>query len=226
MVREFKVEANVGAPEVSYRETITKPSETETKYVKQSGGRGQYAHVCLEIEPNEPGKGNEVVSKIVGGVIPKEYIPACIKGINEGLATGVVAGYPLVDVKVAITFGSYHDVDSNEMAFKICASMAVKEAARKANAIILEPIMKVCVSTPDSVLGDVIGDLNRRRGRVQGQNTKGPVTEIDSEVPLAEMFGYSTDVRSISSGRASFTMEPSHFEQVPKNIQEAIMKKS
>jgi elongation factor G len=226
MVREFKVEASVGAPEVSYRETITKPASTETKYVKQSGGRGQYAHVCLEIEPNEVGKGNEIVNKIVGGVIPKEYIPACIKGIEEGLATGVVAGYPLVDVKISIVFGSYHDVDSNEMAFKICASMALKDAARKSSPIILEPIMKVCVSTPDSVLGDVIGDLNRRRGKIQGQNTKGPITEIDSEVPLAEMFGYSTDVRSISSGRASFTMEPSHFEQVPKNIQEAIMKKS
>jgi elongation factor G len=226
MIREFKVDASVGAPEVSYRETITVPSETETKYVKQSGGRGQYAHVCLEIEPNETGKGNEIINKIVGGTIPKEYIPACIKGIEDGLATGVVAGYPLVDVKVHITFGSYHDVDSNEMAFKICASMALKDAARKATPIILEPIMKVCVSTPDTVLGDVIGDLNRRRGRIQGQNTKGPITEIDSEVPLAEMFGYSTDVRSISSGRASFTMEPSHFEQVPRNVQEAIMKKS
>lgn len=226
MIREFKVDASVGAPEVSYRETITKPGEAETKYVKQSGGRGQYAHVCLEIEPNEAGKGNEIINKIVGGTIPKEYIPACIKGIEDGLATGVVAGYPLVDVKVLITFGSYHDVDSNEMAFKICASMALKDAARKAGAIILEPIMKVCVSTPEASLGDIIGDLNRRRGRVQGQTTKGPITEIDSEVPLAEMFGYSTDVRSISSGRANFTMEPSHFEQVPKNVQEAIMKKS
>ncbi len=226
MIREFKVDASVGAPEVSYRETITAPSNTETKYIKQSGGRGQYAHVCLEIEPNETGKGNEIINKVVGGTIPKEYIPACIKGIEDGLTTGVVAGYPLVDIKVHITFGSYHDVDSNEMAFKICASMALKEAARKATPIILEPIMKVCVSTPDTVLGDVIGDLNRRRGRIQGQNTKGPITEIDSEVPLAEMFGYSTDVRSISSGRASFTMEPSHFEQVPRNVQEAIMKKS
>ena len=166
MFREFKVEANVGAPEVSYRETITKPGSTETKYVKQSGGRGQYAHVCLEIEPNEAGKGNEIVSKIVGGSIPKEYIPACIKGIEDGLATGVVAGYPLVDVKVAITFGSYHEVDSNEMAFKICASMALKDAARKSAPILLEPIMKVVVRTPDTVLGDIIGDLNRRRGRV------------------------------------------------------------
>ncbi len=226
MIREFSVDAAVGAPEVSYRETITKPGDTETKYIKQSGGRGQYAHVCLEIEPNEAGKGNEIINKVVGGTIPKEYIPACIKGIEDGLTTGVVAGYPLVDVKVMITFGSYHDVDSNEMAFKICASMALKEAARKCTPIILEPIMKVCVSTPESALGDVIGDLNRRRGRIQGQNTKGPITDIDSEVPLAEMFGYSTDVRSISSGRASFTMEPSHYEQVPRNVQEAIMKKS
>jgi elongation factor G len=226
MFREFKVDANVGAPEVSYRETITKPGETETKYVKQSGGRGQYAHVCLEIEPNEAGKGNEVVSKIVGGVIPKEYIPACIKGIHEGLATGVLAGYPLVDVKVAITFGSYHEVDSSEMAFKICASMAIKEAAKKSNPIILEPIMKVVVSTPDTCIGDVIGDLNKRRGRIQSQDQKGMTIEVDSEVPLSEMFGYSTDVRSLSSGRASFTMEPSHFEQVPKAIQEKISKKT
>ena len=226
MIREFSVDAAVGAPEVSYRETITKPGETETKYIKQSGGRGQYAHVCLEIEPNEAGKGNEIINKVVGGTIPKEYIPACIKGIEDGLTTGVVAGYPLVDVKVMITFGSYHDVDSNEMAFKICASMALKEAARKSTPIILEPIMKVCVSSPEAALGDIIGDLNRRRGRIQGQNTKGPITDIDSEVPLAEMFGYSTDVRSISSGRASFTMEPSHYEQVPRNVQEAIMKKS
>lgn len=226
MMREFKVEANVGAPEVSYRETITKPSTTETKYVKQSGGRGQYAHVNLEIEPNEPGKGNVIVSKIVGGVIPKEYIPACIKGIEEGLATGVVAGYPLVDVKVAIVFGSYHEVDSSEMAFKICASMAVKDAAKKAAPVILEPIMKVVVGTPDTTLGDVIGDLNRRRGRVQNQSIKGTNAEIISEVPLAEMFGYSTDIRSNTKGRGFFTMEPSHFEPAPKNVQEAIIKKS
>ena len=226
MIREFKVEANVGAPEVSYREAITAPGKTETKYVKQSGGRGQYAHVCLEIEPNEPGKGNEVINKIVGGVIPKEYIPACIKGINEGLDTGVLAGYPLVDVKVTIVFGSYHEVDSNEMAFKICASMAIKEAALKCKPVILEPIMKVDVRTPESVMGDVIGDLNRRRGRIQNQLTKAGSIEIESQVPLAEMFGYSTDIRSISSGRADFTMEPSHFEQVPKSQQETIMKKS
>lgn len=165
MIREFKVEANVGKPQVSYKETITTNSSSETKYVKQSGGRGQYAHVCLEIEPNEPGKGNEVVSKIVGGVIPKEYIPAVIKGVEEGLNTGVLAGYGLVDVKVNIVFGSYHEVDSSEMAFKICGSMAVKEACRKAAPVILEPIMKIAVITPEDHLGDVIGDLNRRRGK-------------------------------------------------------------
>lgn len=226
MIREFKVEANVGAPEVSYRETITKTVKHEEKYVKQSGGRGQYAHVVLEVEPNEAGKGNEVVSKIVGGVIPKEYIPACIKGIHEGLNAGVLAGYPLVDLKVAIVFGSYHDVDSSEMAFKICSSMAIREAAKKCAPIILEPIMSVAVRTPEVNMGDIIGDLNRRRGRIQHQEAKGSTVTIDSEVPLAEMFGYSTDIRSISSGRADFTMEPSHFEQVPKTVQEKIVSKS
>jgi elongation factor G len=225
MFREFNVEANVGKPEVSYKETITIPSKSETKYVKQSGGRGQYAHVCLEIEPNEAGKGNEIVSKIVGGVIPKEYIPACIKGIEEGLATGVLAGYPLIDTKVAIVYGSYHDVDSNEMAFKICASMAVKDAARKGNAVILEPIMKVVVTTPESGVGDVIGDLNRRRGKILGQDAFKGTIIVSSEVPLSEMFGYSTVLRSMTSGRATYTMEPSHFERVPTKIQEEIMKK-
>ncbi len=225
MFREFSVEANVGKPEVSYKETISVPAKMETKYVKQSGGRGQYAHVCLEIEPNETGKGNEIVSKIVGGVIPREYIPACIKGIEDGLNTGVLAGYNLVDVKVAITFGSYHEVDSNEMAFKICASMALKDAARKAQPILLEPIMKVVVTTPDQFMGDLIGDLNRRRGKILSQTTEKNMVEIDSEVPLSEMFGYSTDLRSLSSGRATYTMEPKHYERVPTKIQEAIVKK-
>lgn len=224
MIREFKVEANVGRPEVSYRETITAPGKQETKYVKQSGGRGQYAHVVLEVEPNEAGKGNEVVSKIVGGVIPREYIPAVIKGVEEGLSTGAIAGYPLVDVKVAIVFGSYHEVDSNEMAFKICGSMAIKEAAKKCKAVVLEPIMKTVVRTPDTALGDVIGDLNKRRGRIVSQNTKGNNIEVDAEVPLGEMFGYSTQLRSISSGRADYSMEPSHFEPVPKKIQEELTK--
>ncbi len=225
MFREFAVEANVGAPEVSYKETITIPASTETKYVKQSGGRGQYAHVCLEIEPNETGKGNEVVSKIVGGVIPKEYITPCIKGIEEGLQTGVLAGYPLIDMKVAITYGSYHEVDSNEMAFKICASMALKEAARKAKPVLLEPIMKVVVETPETNMGDVIGDLNRRRGKILGQESIKGTVEVTSEVPLSEMFGYSTQLRSMSSGRATYTMEPSHFERVPTKLQEEICKK-
>lgn len=225
MFREFSVEANVGKPEVSYKETITVPANTETKYVKQSGGRGQYAHVCLEIEPNEVGKGNEVVSKIVGGVIPKEYIPACIKGIEEGLQTGVLAGYPLIDMKIAITYGSYHEVDSNEMAFKICASMALKEAARKGKPVLLEPIMKVVVETPEANIGDVIGDLNRRRGKILGQESLRGAVEVNSEVPLSEMFGYSTQLRSMTSGRATYTMEPSHFERVPTKLQEEICKK-
>jgi elongation factor G len=225
MFREFAVEANVGAPEVSYKETITIPSSTETKYIKQSGGRGQYAHVCLEIEPNETGKGNEIVSKIVGGVIPKEYITPCIKGIEEGLQTGVLAGYPLIDMKIAITYGSYHEVDSNEMAFKICASMALKDAARKAKPVLLEPIMKVVVETPEANMGDVIGDLNRRRGKILGQDTIKGTVEVTSEVPLSEMFGYSTQLRSMSSGRATYTMEPSHFERVPTKLQEEICKK-
>jgi elongation factor G len=225
MLREFKVDANVGKPQVSYKETITIPGGSDTKLVKQSGGRGQYAHVVLEVEPNEAGKGNEIISKIVGGVIPKEYIPAVIKGVEEGLSTGILAGYNLVDTKVTIVFGSYHDVDSNEMAFKICGSMAIKEAAKKCKPIILEPIMKVVVTTPEVSLGDVIGDLNRRRGRILGQDMNKAILIITSEVPLSEMFGYSTQLRSISSGRASYAMEPSHFEKVPAKIQEEIIKR-
>jgi len=225
MFREFAVEANVGKPEVSYKETISIPANSETKYVKQTGGRGQYAHVCVEIEPNEPGKGNEIVSKIVGGVIPKEYINPCIKGIEEGLQTGVLAGYPLIDTKVAIVYGSYHEVDSNEMAFKICASMAVKDAARKGKPVLLEPIMKVVTTTPESHVGDVIGDLNRRRGKILGQESIKGIIDVTAEVPLSEMFGYSTILRSMTSGRGTYTMEPSHFERVPTKIQEEICKK-
>ncbi|MES2273279.1 MAG: elongation factor G [Chlamydiota bacterium] len=225
MFREFAVEANVGKPEVSYKETITIPSTIETKYIKQSGGRGQYAHVCLEIEPNEAGKGNEVASKIVGGVIPKEYIPAIIKGIEEGLQTGVLAGYPLIDMKVAITYGSYHEVDSNEMAFKICGSMALKDAARKGKPVLLEPIMKVVSTTPETSMGDVIGDLNRRRGKILGQESIKGIVDVTAEVPLSEMFGYSTQLRSMTSGRATYTMEPSHFERVPSKLQEELCKK-
>jgi len=225
MLREFKVEANVGKPQVSYKETITSAGKTDTKFVKQSGGRGQYAHVCLEIEPNEAGKGNEIVSKIVGGVIPKEYIPACINGIEDGLATGVLAGYALVDVKVVIVFGSFHEVDSSEIAFKVCASMAIKDAAKKSNPIILEPIMKVVVSTPEDFMGDIIGDINRRRGKIINQSNERNVAIIDCVVPLSEMFGYSTTLRSLSSGRATYVMEPGHFERVPTKIQEEIIKK-
>ncbi|WP_213358027.1 elongation factor G [Chlamydiifrater phoenicopteri] len=225
MIREFKVDANVGRPQVSYKETITTSGSSETKYVKQSGGRGQYAHVCLEIEPNEPGKGNEIVSKIVGGVIPKEYIPAVIKGIEEGLSSGVLAGYGLVDVKVSIVFGSYHEVDSSEMAFKICGSMAVKEACRKAKPVILEPIMKVTVVTPEDNLGDVIGDLNRRRGKILGQESSKGMAQVGSEVPLSEMFGYTTSLRSLTSGRATSTMEPAFFAKVPQKLQDEITKK-
>jgi len=225
MFREFSVEANVGKPEVAYKETITTPGSTETKYVKQSGGRGQYAHVCLEIEPNEVGKGNEVVSKIVGGSIPKEYISPTIKGIEEGLSSGVLAGYPCVDIKVNITFGSYHEVDSSEMAFKICGSMAMKDAAKKSKPVLLEPIMKVTVTTPDQFMGDVIGDINRRRGKILNQTTEKGLVIVEAEVPLSEMFGYSTQLRSLSSGRASYTMEPSHFEKVPTKLQEEILKK-
>jgi len=225
MFREFKVEANVGKPEVAYKETITIPGKTETKYVKQSGGRGQYAHVVLEIEPNEKGKGNEIVSEIVGGTIPKEYISPVIKGIEEGLTTGVLAGYGLVDVKVAIVYGSYHEVDSSEMAFKICGSMAIKEAARKCKPILLEPIMKVVVTTPEQFMGDVIGDINRRRGKILNQTTQKAAVLVESEVPLSEMFGYSTQLRSMSTGRATYVMEPSHFERVPQKIQDDIVKK-
>lgn len=225
MKREFGVEANVGKPQVSYKETITVPSESKMKYVKQSGGRGQYAHVEIDIRPNEKGKGIEINNKIVGGVIPREYIPAVIKGIEEGISTGVLAGYSLVDVAIDIVFGSYHDVDSNEMAFKICGSMALKDAAKKAKAIILEPIMKVDVTSPEAAMGDVIGDLNRRRGQIMGQdNHKGAVI-IHAEVPLSEMFGYSTQLRSLTSGRATYVMEPSHFERVPTKIQEEIIRK-
>jgi elongation factor G len=225
MKREFNVEANVGKPQVSYKETITTPGTSQTKLVKQSGGRGQYAHVEIEIEPNERGKGNEVVSKIVGGVIPREYIPAVIKGIEEGLTTGVLAGYPLIDTKVAIVFGSYHDVDSSELAFKICGSMAIKDAAKKSKPILLEPIMKVDVNTPEASVGDVIGDLNRRRGKIVGQDAHKGFAIVHAEVPLGEMFGYSTQLRSLTSGRASYVMEPSHFERVPTKVQEEIVKK-
>ena len=224
MRREFNVEANVGRPQVSYKETITQSGEAKTKFVKQSGGRGQYAHVELKMEPNEKGKGNEVINEIVGGVIPKEYIPATIAGVQEGLNSGVLAGYNLVDVKVRIVFGSYHDVDSNEMAFKICGAMAAKEAAKACKPILLEPVMKVDVISPEESLGDVMGDINRRRGQIQEQSAIKGGQKVCAKVPLSEMFGYSTQLRSLSSGRASYSMEPDCFQQVPAKKQEEIVK--
>jgi elongation factor G len=226
MKREFKVEANVGKPQVAYRETIRRSVDQEGKFVRQSGGRGQYGHVWLKVEPQESGKGYEFVNAIVGGVVPREYIPAVDKGVREAMENGVIAGYPVVDVKVTIFDGSYHDVDSNEMAFKIAGSMALKDAVRAASPALLEPIMKVEVVTPDEYYGDIIGDLNRRRGQVQGMDEGPSGKVITAEVPLAEMFGYATTVRSLSQGRATFTMEFSRYLEVPNNVAEAVMKKA
>jgi len=225
MKREFKVEANVGKPQVAYRETIRGNVEAEGKFVRQSGGRGQYGHVWLRLEPNEQGKGYEFVNAIVGGAVPREYLPAVDKGIQEAVNTGVIAGYPVVDVKVTAFDGSYHDVDSNEMAFKIAASMGFKEGFRKAKPVILEPIMKVEVVTPEDYSGDVIGDLNRRRGQITGMEDGPSGKQILAEVPLAEMFGYATSVRSMSQGRATFTMEFEKYMEVPPNVAETIIKK-
>ena len=226
MKREFKVEANVGKPQVAYRETIRGSVEQEGKFVRQSGGRGQYGHVWLKIEPQEEGKGYEFVNGIVGGTVPREYIPAVDKGVKEALEGGVIAGYPVVDVKVTIFDGSYHDVDSNEMAFKIAGSMAVKDGVRRAKPVLLEPIMKVEVVTPEDYSGDVIGDLNRRRGQIQGMDDSPSGKVITAEVPLAEMFGYATSVRSMSQGRATFTMEFARYLEVPNNVADAVMKKA
>jgi elongation factor G len=220
--REFKVDANTGAPQITYRETITKPAGGEGKLVKQSGGRGQYGHVILQIQPNEAGKGITVENKTVGGSIPKEYINACIKGCREATTNGVIAGYPVIDVHVDILDGSYHDVDSNENAFTMASIFAMRDAFKKAGPILLEPIMAVEVSTPDDYQGDVMGDLNRRRGQIQHMESKGSFSVVSANVPLKEMFGYSTAVRTLSSGRASYSMTPSHFEQVPNNIVEEI----
>lgn len=226
MKREFGVEANVGKPQVAYRETIRGKVEQEGKYIKQSGGRGQYGHVWIRIEPREAGKGYEFENAIVGGAIPREYIPAVDKGIQEQMQNGVIAGYPVVDVKVTLFDGSYHDVDSNEMAFKIAGSMAFKEGARKAKAVLLEPIMKVEVVTPEDYMGDVMGDLNRRRGVLQGMEDSPSGKIIHAEVPLGEMFGYATDLRSMSQGRATYTMEFAKYNEVPTNIAEQIVSKS
>ena len=225
LMREFKVEANVGKPQVAYRETITKKVEAEGKYIKQTGGRGQYGHVWLTVEPQEAGKGFEFENEIVGGTVPKEYIPAVEKGLRETIDTGVLAGYPVVDIKVSLFDGSYHDVDSSEIAFKIAASMAFKDGMRKANPILLEPIMDVEVVTPEQFMGDVIGDLNSRRGKILGMETRGGFNVVSSKVPLAQMFGYSTDIRSKTQGRATFTMQFSHYEQVPNSVKEEIVAK-
>ena len=223
LLREFKVEANVGAPQVAYKETFTKPVDQEYKYAKQSGGRGQYGHCWLRIEPLEQGKGYEFVNEIVGGVIPKEYIPAIDKGVQEQIANGVIAGYPVVDVKVTVFDGSYHEVDSSEMAFKIAGSMAFKDGFKKAQPVLLEPLMKVEVDTPEDYMGDVIGDLNRRRAIVEGMED-GPMGKIvHAMVPLGEMFGYATDLRSQTQGRASYVMEFGHYAEAPKNIAEAVI---
>lgn len=223
MKREFKVEANIGKPQVAYRETIRKKVEQEGKYIKQSGGRGNYGHVWCYIEPNEKGKGYEFIDKIKGGRIPKEYIPSVQKGLLGALDSGVMAGYPVVDVIVTLFDGSYHDVDSNDMAFQIAASMAFKDGCRKASPMLLEPIMRIDCVTPKDYMGDVIGDLNRRRGRIENVEDKGVIQYIHGFVPLSEMFGYATTIRSLSQGRASYSMEPSHYEEVPKNIAEELV---
>ncbi len=229
MMREFKVEANVGAPQVAYRETIRKAvNKVEGKFVRQSGGRGQYGHVVIDLEPGEPGSGFEFVSKIVGGVVPKEYIGPAEQGIKEACESGVVAGFPLIDVRATMVDGSYHEVDSNEMAFKIAGSMALKEAVRRANPVILEPMMKLEVEVPENFLGDVIGDINSRRGQMEGMNTDSNtgMSTVTAKVPLSEMFGYATDIRSKTQGRGTFTMEFSHYDEVPRSVAEPIIAKN
>ncbi|WP_430639780.1 elongation factor G [Crocosphaera watsonii WH 8501] len=223
MLREYKVQASVGKPQVAYRETIRKPSEAEGKYIRQSGGKGQYGHVVVELEPAEAGSGFEFVSKIVGGVIPKEFIGPAEQGMKEACDSGIIAGYPLIDVKVSLVDGSFHDVDSSEMAFKIAGSMAIRDAVKKASPILLEPMMEVEVEVPEDFLGDVIGDLNSRRGNIEGMNTEDGLAKLSANVPLAEMFGYATDIRSKTQGRGIFSMEFSHYAEVPRNVAEAIV---
>ena len=226
MRREFKVEANVGAPQVSYRETFRTAAEVEGKFVRQSGGRGQFGHVWIEFSPNEEGKGFEFVNNIVGGVVPREYIPAVEAGIRDSLDNGVIAGYPLIDIKARLFDGSYHDVDSNEMAFKIAASMALKNAVSKVNPVLLEPMMKVEVIIPEEYMGDIMGDITSRRGRVEGMDARGNAQVVRAMVPLAEMFGYATSLRSNTQGRGVFSMVFDHYEEVPKSISEEIIKKN
>ncbi len=223
MLREFKVDANAGKPQIAYRETITANADGEGKLIKQSGGRGQYGHVIIKVQPNERGKGITIENKVVGGNIPKEYIPACKKGIEEAMLNGVIGGYEVIDANVDIVDGSYHDVDSNEMAFKLAAIFAVKDAFKKAKPILLEPIMKVENATPEEYQGDIMGDLQRRRGKIGSMESKGNLMMINAEVPLAEMFGYATAIRSLSKGRSSYSMEPSHFEQVPQQLVAAVL---
>ena len=226
LLREFKVEANVGAPQVSYKETIRKRVDQETKYKRQSGGSGQYGHVKIILEPNEPGKGYEFINAVTGGSIPKEFIEPVNAGIKGAMQNGVLAGYEVVDVKVTLYDGSYHEVDSSEMAFKIAGSMAFKEAMRKADPVLTEPIMKVVVIVPEEYMGDVIGDMNSRRGQIQSMEATQPgIQEITANVPLSEMFGYATDLRSKTQGRGVYSMEPSHFAEVPKSISEQIISK-
>jgi elongation factor G len=221
--REFKVEANTGAPQIAYRETITKPADGEGKFIRQSGGRGQYGHACIKIQPNEKGKGVEVTNEIVGGTIPKEYIPAVIDGVEEAIKSGVYAGYQVIDIKAQVVDGSFHEVDSNELAFKMAGIFALKDAFKKAGPILLEPIMKVECTTPDEYQGDLLGDINRRRGIINGIDAKNGQTVLNAQVPLAEMFGYATAIRSLSKGRASYSMEPLNFEQVPNSVLTAIL---
>jgi elongation factor G len=226
MKREFKVEANVGAPQVAYRETVRKSVKAEGKFVRQSGGKGQYGHVVIELEPGETGSGFTFVNKIVGGVVPKEYIGPAEQGMKEACESGILAGYPVIDLKATMVDGSFHDVDSSEMAFKIAGSMAIKEAVMKASPVLLEPTMKVEVEVPEDFIGNVIGDLNSRRGQIEGQDTEQGIAKVTSKVPLAEMFGYATDIRSKTQGRGIFTMEFSHYEEVPRNVAETIIAKS
>jgi elongation factor G len=223
LLREFKVEASAGAPQIAYRETVTKPADGEGKFIRQSGGRGQYGHALIRLEPNERGKGVEIENKIVGGAIPKEYIPAVISGLNEAVSGGVLAGFPMVDLKIAITDGTYHEVDSSELAFKMAGIFALKEAVRKAAPILLEPVMKVECTTPEEYQGDLLGDLNRRRGKIASIEAKNNATSLNAHVPLAEMFGYATAIRSLSKGRAAYSMEPHSFEPVPANIMATIL---
>jgi elongation factor G len=226
MLREFKVEANVGAPQVAYRETIRKAVRAEGKFIRQSGGKGQYGHVVIDLEPAEPGSGFEFVSKIVGGTVPKEYIAPAEQGMKEACASGILAGYPVIDLRAALVDGSYHDVDSSEMAFKIAGSMAIKEAVLNAAPVLLEPMMKVEVEVPEDFIGNIIGDLNSRRGHIEGQETEQGVAKVSAKVPLAEMFGYATDIRSKTQGRGIFSMEFSHYAEVPRNVAEAIIAKN